>query len=266
MTREVLESWLQVEARDPFEGDFRLLDVGEVAPPSDETAEYLARAVLEDRFDPAFLKSLVEGLGWDRAAEAVERTGIPGVASARRGQFGETLGLQLLEHLDAYSVPVRKLRVAITADQSLPRADGVVVRVDPELGSIAEVCLVEVKTRTTPDTSAGVSGADQLRSYLTEKLPDVFIFVLSRLFESNNPLYEPLMAYCRERTADKRESARLILVFDADAWRSRVVDNMVDAEIALEELTVHAIRLDQLRPFVERVFGRAGLEVIEDES
>ena len=120
------------------------------------------RLLRDARADPSLFRTAAEALGWDAVEEWLEDA-VPTGTTARRGQFGEVLSAAALGEFHEYVVPVQKLRYAITAGQSLPSTDVLAVALDEESQAIEEVCFVEVKLRTGPNTSFGTAGYRQLQ-------------------------------------------------------------------------------------------------------
>jgi hypothetical protein len=260
----VLDQWLQSEERASSTfAHFDVIDLTEREAPSAEIKEHLCDLLLESAVDLAFLEDVTRRLGWARA-ESIVRQRLPANAKARRGRFGEVVGVFMLHQFEAYAVPIEKAHFAITGGQSQPSTDAVLLRIAD--GAVAEVCFVESKLRTRAENFAGVEGARQLKADHEKDVPDMLAFTAARLFDKADPLYDPFMNYMASRDDEgDKDSFRLLLFYDAEAWSERCLANLEDDEPELSPLRVHALRVSALRDLVDDIFGQVGMEVVDDE-
>jgi hypothetical protein len=263
----MLEEWLTSADRTPAPfSDFEVVDVTELAEPSAEVLGDVSDLLRDARVDPSFFRAAARTLGWDEVEEWLEDE-VPAGTTARRGQFGEVLASAVLAEYHDYTIPVQKLRYALTAGQSLPSTDVLAVFVDDEAQTITEVCFVEVKLRTGPNTSIGVLAYRQLRDDYGKRLPDILRFTAERLYDRDDPLLEPFLAYLARRDDPAAtDTFRAFLVQDDVAWSETTLDNLNDEPVELDELTVHVIRLAGLGDLTDDVFGRIGITSIVDDD
>ena len=260
----MLEKWLTTADRSPAPyGDFEVVDVAEVDQLSDEVLDYVSDLLRDARVDPAFFRAAAEKLGWDEVDAWLEDS-IPAGATARRGQFGEILSAAVLEEFHDYIVPVRKLRYAITAGQSLPSSDVLALLVDED-GEIRDVCFVEAKLRTGADTAFAAMGYRQLRDDYAKRLPDVLRFTGERLYENVDGLFDPFMAYLARRDDAGGDTFRLFLVQDVDAWSETTLENLDDEPVELDALTVHVVLLASLADLTAALFAGIGVTSVIDD-
>src|SRR5690348_12354951 len=126
----MLSLWLVCNNRNPCEYDrFQVIDGTEIAQNSDQVKSHLVQLALRSKFDPKFLESAAQYLGWAKLRNIVESKK-PLQEKVRRGQFGEILAAALLEEFYGYTIPVYKFRFALTSDQSLPSTDTIGLKVN----------------------------------------------------------------------------------------------------------------------------------------
>ena len=114
----------------------------------DAVKDHLYELLQVSAVDPGFLGDLANRLGWEKTRAIVSQR-LPSNSSARRGRFGEVVGVNMLHHFDGYVIPIEKAHFSITGGQSQPSTDAVLLRVGGN-GAITEVCFVESKLRTRP--------------------------------------------------------------------------------------------------------------------
>jgi hypothetical protein len=260
----VLEEWLQPTDRPPEAfAHFRVIDIAELDAPSGAVKDYLRDLLHESAVDLGFLEDVTRRLGWAKA-EAIVRQRLPANSTARRGRFGEVVGVFMLNQFNGYIVPIEKAHFAITGGQSQPSTDAVLLRVDDT--GVTEVCFVESKLRTRADNFASVEGVQQLQADYDKEIPDMLAFTAARLFDRGEPLYEAFMEYMSSREDERdRDSFRLLLFYDVTVWSERCLNNLEDEAPTASPLTVHTIHVTDLADLVSDVFNRAGVSVVDDE-
>ena len=63
----------------------------------------------------------------------------------------------------------------------------------------------------------------------------------------------------------QRDTFRLLLFYDTSAWSEKCLANIEDDEPDVSPVTVHAARIADLPDLVSDLFGRCGMQVIDDE-
>jgi hypothetical protein len=261
----VLKDWLKAKNRvaKSYKA-FEVQDVTELGLPSQAVRTHLSDAVKAASVDIDFLADLTARLGWKKATAFVKQR-LPAHNSARRGRFGEVLGVSFLREFHGYHVPIEKFVFAITGGQSQPSTDAVLIKVTR--GIVSEVCLVESKLRTTTDKFAGVQGVRQLKADYEKEMPDMLGFTAARLYERDDALYRPFMEYMASRDDDRnRDSFCLFLIYDGNAWSDDVLTNIEDDEPTTSPLRVHATRVENLRKLVDEVFAEVGIRAEDDDD
>jgi hypothetical protein len=260
----VLDQWLQPTDRPPEAfAHFRVVDITELDAPSAAVKDHLCDLLRESALDLEFLEDMTRRLGWAKA-EAIVRQRLPANSTARRGRFGEVVGVFTLNQFNGYVVPIEKAHFAITGGQSQPSTDAVLLQVDH--GVVTEVCFVESKLRTRADNFAGVEGVQQLQADYTREIPDMLAFTAARLFDRGEPLYDAFMEYMGSREDEReRDSFRLLLFYDVSAWSERCLTNLEEDSPTASPLTVHTTRVTGLAELVGELFDRVGVSVVDDE-
>ncbi len=263
----MLEEWLASADRTPAPyHDFEVVDVAEIAEPSDEVLEHVSDLLRDARVDPAFFRAAAQTLGW-AAVEEWLNDAVPVELTARRGQFGEVLSASVLEEFHGYVVPVHKLWYAVTAGQSLPSTDILAIALDDDSQAIKEVCLIEVKLRTVASTNTATMAYRQLQNDYGKRLPDILRFVAQRLHERGDALLKPFLIYLARRDdVDELNTFRLFLVQDDAVWSETTLTNLNDEPVELDELTVHVVRLAALKDLTDAVFRGIGIASVTDDD
>jgi len=260
----MLSNWLDCKARDPSPyGKFKLTEIDERTEITTALESYLIKLVEEARFDPSFLQDVARRHGWSKVMTYLVAPTMPTVTRARRGFFGEVLTCALLTEVFGYLMPVPKLRFNITSDQSLPGTDAIVVKKSPN--GISEICFVESKLRTVTDPHFAVQGYRQLREDYSQEIPVMIRFVLARLHETKNPLFDDMMKYAFDRRdTTGMETFSLGLISEHEAWRESALENLEQeaSDGELPKLVVHRTKIRNLASLVERVLKSAGVETI----
>jgi hypothetical protein len=261
----VLNQWLRAAQRpsSAFTG-FSVVDVTELGVPAGQVKEHLTQLLQASAADTGFLEDLARRLGWG-TTEAIVRQRLTSNRTARRGRFGEVVGVNMLRQFDGYVIPIEKPHFMITGGQSQPSTDAVLFRVAN--GAIKEVCFVESKLRTRADGIAGAEGMRQLADDYAKQIPDMLTFTASRLYDQGSSLYDPFMEYMRSREDERqRDAFRLLLFYDVSAWSERCLANIEDDGPGVSPVTVHAVRVADLPALVNDVFARCGVQVPDDET
>jgi HamA len=262
----VLTNWLKCNARDSSAyAGFKVVDVVVIGHSNGDFKDYLANLLLTARVSPSFLASVEARVGWTMSRAMVSRM-MPKQDSAKRGEFGEVLINGVLCEHQGYIMPVSKLRGKVTGGQSLPGTDSLAFRLDEHM-VVTEVCYVESKLRTGRNDATAVEAYEQLRADYESALPDIVIYVASRLEAEGSEYYGPVMDYFQDRqdTTD-RDTFCISLCWEASKWTERILRNLEDNGIDLPRLSVHVIRLPRLRQLTDEVFGALGIPRVEDDS
>ena len=262
----MISNWLAWTPRDPSPYEnFQLIDINERASISSEVKSHLTELLVEARFDLPFLQVVTKRLGWKTVQKHLISTSQPTVPILRRGFFGEVLTSGILVEFFSYIIPVQKFQFAISANQSLPGTDLIAIKKNER--SLSEVCFVESKLRTTADTGAAIQGYKQLKKDYSERIPQMVLFILARLFETKDPLFENFLNYLRDRRDMARvERFRLGLAWERDAWTETVLKNLEEEvdDPELPRLVVQCARVRELPSLIKELFQMIG--VVEEPT
>ncbi len=263
----MLDAWLASADRTPAPySDFGVVDVTELAKPSDKVLKHVSGLLRDARVDPSFFQAAAQSLGWEEVEKWVQAA-VPSGTTARRGQFGEVLCGAVMEEFHDFVVPVQKLQYAITAGQSLPSTDLLAVAIDEGGQAIEEASFIEVKLRTGADTGFGTLGYRQLKEDYGKRIPDILRFVVARLYERGDALLEPFFTYLARRDdANGIDTFRVFLVQDDAVWSETTLTNLNDEPVELNDLTVHVVRLAALKNLTDKAFAKIGVTSVTDDD
>ena len=185
--------------------------------------------------------------------------------NVRRGDFGEAVTAEYLKDVAGYQVPISKLRYKISANQTLPGADCVAVKVSD--GNLVEVAYVESKLRTSYDSSVAVDGALQLKKDADNTAPEILTFIVSRLDDLNHPLHSAFLDYLFHRGSNTHEDTDRFLLFivhERQIWNEGILRNLKDAEIEIEPMRLYVARITGLRNLADSAFSSLGMVAVSD--
>ncbi len=262
----MLGDWLRWLLRNtrPVYTRFSVVDINEAVPLTDGVRSHLRQLLLTARFRIDFLRDAAMRLGWARTSQRILR-GLGMRDSARRGLFGEAITAAMLAEFHQYTIPVQKLQVLVSGEQTQPGTDVIALKVGAA-GAIDEVCYVESKLRTYNDTNIAREGYAQLLGDYTSAAVDMLWFVAERMHERGDPLYEPFMQYFWDRADTRQKDVfRLFLIWEDRVWTETVLQNLEDEEPVLERFNVHVTRLRELAVLTAGLLHEIGIQdIIED--
>ena len=253
--------WLKPFRREASEFSFEVTDL-------QETSEVPSAAELADLLNDSFwgndyLASLASRYGQEEVKERFIRARVGKQLSVKRGDFGEAVTVDYLRRAEGYHIPIQKLRYKISAEQTFPATDCIALRLAND--ALEEVLFVESKLRTFRDLSVAVAGTRQLKQDADSENPVILTFVARRLRDTNDPLATLFESYLFERT-ETLDSYLLMLLFQADRWDERILENLEDEDIDLEPLHVYVAKIANLKELSDGAFSVMGAEVIEDDD
>jgi len=207
-----------------------------------------------------FLAYAAQRLNWATIAGLIGQV-TPAVVRFRLGDFGEVLSYGVLEEFLGYVVPARKLRLKLQGDQTLPGTDAVGLKAS-DAGALTEVCFVETKLRTVTDDDAAIEAYKQLEEEHAGHFAAIVLFAAKEMQRSNHPLADAFLQYLEDREQQREiDSYQVVLVWDTGSWRERVLARLVEEEPQLNPLTVHALRIANLRGVAEHTMSTLGVRV-----
>src|SRR5581483_9440977 len=256
-----LTDWIEGVERTPaISAHFTTVDGTELIAHTDALIDDLARRVMEAKSSRAYLETYAHRLEWPFLGQ---RLGA-GPQRVRRGDFGEVVAAGWLQDFAGLAVPVKKLRLQVNPGQTLPGTDVVAFRVVD--GVVERAHFLESKLRTTAAflTDVGTQAYGQLLSDRAEWFLEILQFVHERLFDTNNPLAEPVTIYLEGRDDPGDDAHEIVLLVETTVWDEEILVNL-DAEAGdLPACTVHALLCDDLAVLVDSTFAAIGVEVIAE--
>jgi hypothetical protein len=255
-----LSGWLIAEQREPSPSvHFSVCDIRERDVRPVELVSTLALAVVNAKTSTEFLAAVEPYIDWDFLSR---RLGDSPAKSVFRGDFGEVLAGAWLEDHDKLVPTIRKLRYQILPSQTQPGAD--IVAVELRDGVVDRLHLVEVKLRTTRNTSSAVDAHLQHERRPSAQLEALLIFILERLWDDNSELFGPLLDHLAGRTYAPDDVFHIFLVYDDSTWSDHTLTRLDDSAGSLEPLDVHVLRVRHLAELIADAFDAIGVEVIAD--
>jgi hypothetical protein len=247
---------------------FDVFDIDEHQTLTPQMEEYLQRLLIEARLNTAMLQEAAKTLGWKSTEELLLKPTLPEQHRKRAGDFGETITNALLIEMYGYSIPVPKLHFAISDEQSPPGTDTIAIKTSGD--SITELCYVESKLRTKNDKfscQAAVQGYEQLKKDYLERVPNMISFMLARLFDDKNPLFNDFLNYVsRRQDLTSIDRFRIGLIWEQATWDEKVLD-LLEEEVdnTTPKLAVQRVRVRDLQSTVKRLYDNLGVDILLDE-
>ena len=268
--RFLLSDWLVCKARtsSPYK-KFDLFEIDERTRISKEVRPYLGKLLLDARIDPNLLRNVAKRLGWKKTERLLVAPSKPSKPRKRRGDFGEILTNAILVEIMGYTIPVQKLRFAISSERSLPGTDTIAIKKGN--GFFSEMCFVESKLRTANDPyscRAAVEGYEQLKRDYLERVPDMIRFILARLHDRGDPLFYDFLNYLDNRQdLTYIDRFRIGLTWEHEKWKEEVLEILEEEvdDTGLPRLVVQRVRIQELSLNVKDLFESIGMEMIQDE-
>lgn len=203
------------------------------------------------------IKKAANEIGFKKSYSFFVAEAQPTTENMIKGRFGEVLFAGILEDFYGYIIPVYKLRYNTTANQSQTGTDILGIKMNGD--EIAEVCFIESKLRI-PATKKILSQAFvQLMKDQTTNIPEIFRFVINRLYERDDKLATQLLRHIIERTKSKKDIFRIGTVFEKDTFHK---DSFVNLHNDMEGFSVN-LNLDlvdilQLNDFINDLYEEIG--------
>ncbi|MFN5514428.1 MAG: hypothetical protein ACK5CA_06705 [Cyanobacteriota bacterium] len=280
----LLNSWFNVDKRDPCSYKFVVEDITEInqpnlADPDDPILDGFANSLLTAHADPVMIREecniLLEDLDnlnlyiikkyIEEQVLPVPASGIKGVA--RIGNFGEILSSYLLMTFQGFSLPIYKLRYREKQSWAMKLTDLCLINRDESL-SKPLVCYGEVKTKSAKncDTNIGIEGHDSLIKDDALEDPEILKFFCTILYSSQQ--YEEADFFSRLRLGkiEYEKQYNLFLVHEKTTWRDEILDKLdahpLDGRLA--NFCVSVVLIQQLREVIDESYTRAwkGVEAI----
>ncbi len=221
------------------------------------TTELMAKILVVELCNPSALDDAYQE-GGRAAVTQLLRARLPDASNPRKACFGEVVVARIMSDLGNYIVPVKKLRYRPIADDTPHGTDVVALKL--ERNSITHVCYLEAKLRTEKELDIGVEAYKQVKRTYEERFAEALAFILERLYESGNQLFEPLLHYMINPNArGVVEEFGIGLVLDSLEWDKRIlerIDGVVDTN--LPRTFVVLLKLDSLAALVDDAFILAG--------
>lgn len=212
------------------------------------------------------LDSAIELLPRSRLRAFVEARS-PSTKILRRGVFGEVLAVRLLEEVHNHVVPIKKLRYRTASHDSPKATDVLAIKLDGSR-AITSVAYVEAKFRSTRSRlgSLALDAHEQIRKDCSDEVPGIIAFAAQVLKERNDPLFESVMAYLRDRELLTIDTHHIFLIVDKSCWRDTDLDVLREHDTLLEPLDVHVVTIDSLCDTTDLVYQAVGYQTMPDED
>ena len=254
----MLNNWLVRQQRTPSGFDkFDVVDIGELAPPTDAVKIWLKDLLIDARVGSDFLESARNVLG--SRMKLLLEAALPNMLTIKRGDFGEALVDAVCQEWHGYEIPVKKLRFALGGS---PRGtDNLAIRLNANL-EIVEVCYIESKLRSTTDNNAAKEAHAQLDKLLQTEMPIIHEFVLRVLYDQRSELFEPYLNYLKSRseTGGAQESFWIFLTYEKNRWSEVGLTNLEAEDIEVAPLSVKATRIENLVSLIDGLYNAIGFE------
>lgn len=259
----MISEWLEYKHRKGNTGfKFDVIDyVEKPVKTNDMITKDFGKIFVQNTIDYDYLKKLSGSIGWEKTKNEFILNTASKKKNMKKGRFGEMLSGSILEEFHKYSIPIHKLRYAITTDQSMPGTDLIAIKRNDN--EILEMCFVESKLRTTSNTSAITEGYLQLENDIHGGIPAMLKFVMSRLYDKGDPLLQLIINYLISRT-DSKDTFRIVATCDKKHWSEKSLTNL-DDEINnfKHKLVVDIIQMEDLKTKVEECYNSLGYEIDE---
>jgi Cap4 SAVED domain len=261
----VLNTWLSSTERNPCPySEFKVVDISEKRTFNPNIEEYFKELYLRTAFPPELLERL------EKASRTLKQNilprGVPIIEKVQRGEFGELLTSELMKEFHNYLLPVAKIRFKVRPDDTQHATDILALKLDKD-GLINEVCYVECKLKTTSGTASAIDACKQLEDTYNSNFPDILRFVYARLAESKSSLCDAFETYMEDRndTRDK-DTFRISLCYEHSVWNEKTLENLQEATVSLQGLTVNIICISDLRKLTDELFAKIGATQVSDNE
>jgi Cap4 SAVED domain len=248
MPPSLIATWLEESSHESID-DPETLVLLETRQQDAELEAYLSKRLVEHRTALRVARDMTNLLGW----ETVRARLTPSLIQVRHGDFGEMLAAEILEEFGGLTVPVRKVRYQIHADQTLVGADVVALELDGE--RVAGLHFAEAKFRTTGDTSAASAAHEQLARWHRDEFAQILMFVGARLEESDPDLYASFFQYLSD-SSERIDKFQIVLVWEIGQWTETIINNLPVSPDILEPLTVRIALIEGLADLTARAYQR----------
>jgi len=191
---------------------------------TDSQIDSLVKMMIDAKNDPEILADMAAYMSWDRISDYLKKRA-PSQDNMKKGDFGEALINYILKNHFDYIIPVQKLRFKLSKDQSLPSTDSLALKLDGE--DILEICYVESKTPTRYTTTEIKKAYEQLQGDYDKDIPDMIMFILEVVKNSNRCLYNILHKYLKSRELQK-DKDRFVIGYTSEKmiWSCTSLKNL----------------------------------------
>jgi hypothetical protein len=255
----MLAKWLTLVSRNPSPHGFEVIDViDQGIVDHDQLIDHLAVKLVEGLISTERLEEILNKAGLDKLLAVLRDRVVDRKLATLIGDFGEILVAQMIEEIDGYRIPIAKLRFREKRNWSMRLTD--VFGIKCEGQQLSELCLCEVKTRTTWNKDCeqvGVDGAVSLKNDAAQRIPEIIDFVADKLrlthnFDLANVLDTFLLS---DDPASFPRRYLLVLIFDQKIWREIVLANMAGSVDGLASFSVRVTQIPELRILIDESYA-----------
>ena len=256
----MISQWLTLNPRNPNPYDFTVVDISDTnATDRDHLIDYLADRLVEGLVPPERLEDILRKAGLDKLLALLRNRVVERKVSVLIGDFGEIIVAEMLKELDGYLIPIAKLRFREKRNWPMRLTDVLGIKHDGQ--QLIELCLCEVKTRTTWNRDCeqvGLAAYRELEKEESQRIPEIVEFVADKLRLIQNYELAHIMdtLLLSDNPADFPRSCVLVLLFDNDIWREAVLVNIASAPVTVNHFSAKVVRVPQLRHLIDSSYSR----------
>jgi hypothetical protein len=242
--------------------EYSTFDFFEIEPITDEIINALIKMMQNAKNDPEIISDATSVLGWSKVSQYLKRRTAK-KDKIKKGDFGEALINHILQKHFGYKIPVHKLRFKLSSDQSLPAMDSIALKINDE--GIIELCYIESKTATKYTTSEMQKAYVQLQEDYDKEIPDMIIFILEIVKNSDKQLYDYLMLYLKDREL-KKDKDKFIIEYTCEklCWTFGSMENLKEViDDEYPDTILSLMRIKDLEKKIYNIVSEIGDELIE---
>jgi len=256
----------------PPSDDTRPLVLGELERLQGEVPAAVLARILESAIVESSIKS--QQFPSPEAQAQFVTSLLPTTWKIQLGDLGEAVALAVLEHLVGLWIPVAKLQLHQTRNETQHGIDHVGLLIDSS-GTLKSIWFVECKARTAMDSSEGVKACAELVEQRKKSSNQVVNFVYHRIAEVNDSVAAQFFRYLvgGSDAPPCSEERGIFLMGDQSAWSTATIPNLQSCQNCDRRDTDcncsrHAFLLKQvnLRDSVIQIYHELGIEINPDDT
>jgi len=220
----------------------------------------LSEAIQDHHLEPEEIEICIDLLGYEELAKrlpprtVITKDGEIKKNNVRIGNFGEVVAAEHLCQHYGYSMPVFKLRNALSTLIALPGEDVILFTIS-EKGKIESICLGEVKTLESYKGIKVEEAHDRLENAYKND-PVTLYFISRTLIKEKNPLGRQIMEILKQIGLKDFPTKNWIFIITGNKPRNPF-KRISDMTQIVENLSVASIYLPNLPDFIDEIFDMA---------